>query len=187
VVSDNVALWRRLDQPGHEAVRLVHHAPFWQLSGTAVFGSDDAPCRLEYLVVCDDTWRTRHAQVLGWIGARRVRVDLAVSPGGEWRVGGIIRPEVAGCVDLDLAFSPATNTLPIRRLNLSPGQEADVRAAWLRFPELTLAPLPQTYRRIGERGYRYTADSGAFVADLDVDSAGLVVRYSGLWQREPVG
>ena len=30
-------MWRRLDRPGHEAARLVHHAPFWQLGGTAVF------------------------------------------------------------------------------------------------------------------------------------------------------
>jgi hypothetical protein len=184
-VSDAVAMWRRLDQPGHEAVRLIHHAPFWQLSGTAVFGTDGMPCRLEYLVVCDDAWRTRHAQVLGWIGPRRVRVDLVVSPGGEWRMGGILRPEVAGCLDLDLAFSPATNTLPVRRLSLAVGEKADVRAAWLQFPELTLSPLPQTYHRLAERVYRYTADAGAFVADLELDSAGLVIRYPGLWEREP--
>jgi hypothetical protein len=168
-------------------VRLAHHAPFWQLSGTAVFGADGTPCRLEYLVVCDDAWQTRHAQVLGWIGTRRIRVDLAVGPGGEWRMGGIVRPDVAGCVDLDLAFSPATNTLPIRRLNLSLGQAAEVRAAWLRFPDLTLSTLPQTYQRTAERAYRYTADAGAFVVDLEVDSAGLIVRYPGLWEREPAG
>ena len=64
-------------------------------------------------------------------------------------------PAVAGCVDLDLNFSPSTNLLPIRRLNLSVGQEAAVRAAWLRFPSFILEPLEQLYRRVDATTYRY--------------------------------
>ena len=41
---------------------------------------------------------------------------------------------VDGCRDIDLNFSPSTNVLPIRRLSLDVGDQAAVRAAWLRFP-----------------------------------------------------
>ena len=30
-------LWRRLDQPGHEAARLISQDDKWHLAGTAVF------------------------------------------------------------------------------------------------------------------------------------------------------
>jgi hypothetical protein len=89
---------------------------------------------------------------------------------------------VAGCVDVDLNFSPSTNTLPIRRLQLAVGQTAGVRAAWLRFPSFELEPLEQTYARIAQEVYRYESSGGSFVADVTVDAQGLVIDY-GEWSR----
>ena len=133
--------WRRLDRPGHEAARLVFHAPFWQLTGTAVFADAGVPCRVEYQVTCDSTWHTLAAQLSGWIGARRMLCGISADGRRHWRVDGRAIGEVEGCVDLDLSFSPATNLLPIRRLGLAAGNAASVRAAWLRFPEFRLEPL----------------------------------------------
>jgi hypothetical protein len=93
-------------------------------------------------------------------------------------------PEVEGCLDVDLSFSPITNLLPIRRTELAIGMNVAVRAAWLRFPELLLAPLEQTYERLGEFQYRYESRNGAFVAVLETNEAGLVTHYPGLWQAE---
>jgi hypothetical protein len=173
-----------LDQPGHEAARLVHHAPFWQLGGTAVFAHSGEPCRLEYEVVCDAGWRTLHAKIIGWIGTNQVRAELYTDTARRWIINGQQAPSVAGCVDLDLAFSPSTNTIPIRRLSLNPGERAEVRAAWLSFPELTLEPLIQTYIRTGESSYRYQSSGGEFETDLEVGPAGFVLRYPPLWEGE---
>jgi uncharacterized protein len=126
-------LWRRLDRPGHESARLVRQSAGWCLSGTAVFAHAQQPCRLDYQVICDDGWRTLSGKVEGWFGDQIVGVEIAVGPGCRWRLNGAERPEVAGCTDLDLNFSPSMNLLPIRRLSLGVGQGAEVRAAWLRF------------------------------------------------------
>jgi hypothetical protein len=182
----HTVLWRRLDHPGHDAARLVHHAPFWQLGGTAVFGLEGRPCRLEYQIVCDAAWRTLHGRVNGWLGTDQVKVELYTDTARRWTINGRLAPAVAGCVDLDLAFTPATNTLPIRRLALNPGERAEVRSAWLRFPELTLEPLVQTYTRTGEATYRYEYPAGDFVAELEVGPAGLLLRYPPLWEVEPI-
>lgn len=182
----HTAMWRRLDRPGHEAARLVHHAPFWQLGGTTVFLLD-RPCRLEYQIVCDAAWRTLHGRVSGWYGAETVKVELYTDTARRWIMNGHAAPSVAGCVDLDLSFSPVTNLIPIRRLALNQGERAEVRSAWLGFPELTLEPLVQTYARTGEHTYHYESSDGAFVTDLEVDSAGLIVRYPPLWELEPEG
>ncbi len=183
-LSAHTVLWRRLDLPGHEAARLVHHAPFWQLGGTAVFLEEGKTCRLEYQVVCDAGWRTLHAKVVGWLGTDPVKVEIYTDTARRWIVNGREAPEVAGCVDIDFAFSPSTNTLPIRRLALNRGERAEVRAAWLRVPALVLEPLTQTFARTDELTYRYEALGGEFTADLRVDDAGLVLDYPPLWEAE---
>lgn len=181
-VEHHLAFWRRLDHPGHEAARLVYHDPFWQLGGTAVFRDSGAPCRLEYTIVCDRSWRTLHARVSGWWGTRPVNIHIASSPDLRWRLDGCPCPDVTGCFDIDLSFSPSTNTLPVRRLGLEPGEGADVRAAWLVVPEFTLRPLEQSYRRAGPNTYHYEAKGAGTVTDIEMDEAGLVRRYPGLWE-----
>jgi hypothetical protein len=173
-----------LDQPGHEAARLVRHAPFWQLGGTAVFTHEGHPTRLEYQIVCDAGWRTLHARITGWFGGEPVRVELLYDSRQRWIINGQESPAVAGCLDLDFDFSPATNTIPIRRLALAPGARADVKAAWLRFPGFTLEPLLHSFRRTGERSYHYEAHGGGFASDLEVSDAGFVLRYPPLWAAE---
>ncbi|HET9775842.1 MAG TPA: putative glycolipid-binding domain-containing protein, partial [Gemmatimonadaceae bacterium] len=91
---------------------------------------------------------------------------------------------LAGCEDIDLGFSPATNLLPIRRLALKVGDTAKVRAAWLRYPEITLEVLEQTYTRTAEDVYRYESGGGKFRRDLKVDERGMVLEYPDLWYAE---
>ena len=170
-------LWRWMDRPGHEAARLSGT----MLEGAAAFAHDDAPVGLAYSIVCDASWHTRTATVRGFIGARPV--DVAITAGEIWRLNGEEQPQVAGCIDLDLNFSPVTNLLPIRRLSLEVGEEANVRAAWLRFPSMQLEPLEQTYRRLADDRYRYTSANGAFTAELRVNAEGWVVDYPGAWTR----
>jgi len=184
-VPDSFILWRRLDQPGHEAARLVFHDPYWQLMGTAVFAHDRHPCRVEYLIVCDASWRTLHARVSGWMGSQFAKVELLASPTGQWRRNGQPCSAVAECVDLDLSFSPSTNLIPIRRLGLTPGEQAEAKAAWLQFPGFTLEPLAQLYRRTGETSYHYETLDGSFASELEVNSMGFVTRYPGRWEIEP--
>jgi hypothetical protein len=92
---------------------------------------EEAPCRLDYTIACDDEWRTRAARVTGWIGDRAIESLIHVSDDGLWRLNGQDQPQLAGCTDVDLNFSPSTNLLPVRRLKLTVGQEAPVIAAWL--------------------------------------------------------
>jgi hypothetical protein len=88
-----------------------------------------------------------------------------------------------GLIDVDLGITPATNTLPIRRLDPAIGETVAVTAAWVRFPELTIEPLPQSYTRLAETRYRYASAGGAFVAEIEVDDLGLVKTYEGGWRR----
>jgi uncharacterized protein len=180
----NSVLWRRLDLPGHEIARILLRGDRWELSGTAVFAHERRPCKLDYFVACDSGWRTTSAQVAGVIGDREIDLSVSVDAEQRWYLNGKDCPEVAGCIDIDLGFSPSTNLLPIRRLALGVGEKAEVTAAWLPFPSLVFEILPQMYRREGENTYRYESAGGNFACVLEVNAAAFVTSYPGLWQAE---
>ena len=174
---DETILWERLDAPGHESARLRNRVSELLLDGSAVFQHEGASCRLDYLVVADGRGHTSRGRVTGWLGERAIEIEIAAES-GRWLMNGAPCPEVEGAVDLDLNFSPSTNLLPIRRLALAVGQEAAVRAAWLRFPGFDLKPLEQTYRRLSTSRYRYRSEGG-FEAELLVRPSGFVALYPG--------
>jgi hypothetical protein len=113
-----------------------------------------------------------------------VAIEITVDPARQWWINGAVISAVAGCIDLDLSFSPSTNLLPIRRLHLAVGQTAPVQAAWLRLPHFDLELLDQIYRRERENTYHYESAGGAFVTKLLVNAAGFVMDYPGLWTAE---
>ena len=186
-MTRKVMLWKRLDAPGHDVARLRFQDLFWCLEGTAIFMEDRQICRLDYQVYCDTAWNTLSGRVSGWSGDRSIDVQFAANPNGRWMMNGVDCEAVKGCVDIDLNFTPATNLLPIRRLQLPIGQKASVRSAWLKFPSFTLEILEQTYRRIGPGTYRYGAFDGKFVKELTVDEDGFVNHYPDLWEAEAEG
>ena len=150
-----------------------------------MFGHEGVACSLGYVVGCDAAWRTVSATITGWVGERAIDLEVVVDAARRWSLNGSDSPGVAGCFDIDLAFSPSTNTLPIRRLSLAAGASALVRAAWLTFPDFTLQPLDQVYQRVDPVTYRYESGGGAFRATLRTNPAGLVISYPDLWEAVP--
>jgi hypothetical protein len=186
-MDPNFILWRRLDLPGHDAAGLRQTVGGAELRGMAVFQDEGGPAALRYSVGCDSEWRSTEATVEGWCGARAVAVRIQRSSDGTWTLNGVLCPSVAGCIDLDLGFSPATNLLPLRRLDLAVSQAAEVRSAWLEWPTAELRPLVQRYARRSVADYDYEADlpgQARFVGQLRVEPGGWVLDYAELWQAE---
>lgn len=180
--TDHVVVWRPLAWRGSDQCALWRDAAGWRMEGIALATSaDGVPAQIRYTVHCAPDWTTREARVELRSPAAQRFLDLRVRD-GRWYVNGREVEAVRGCQDVDFGFTPATNTLPIRRLELAVGESRDVIAAWLRYPELTVEPLPQRYTRLDDGRYRYQSSTG-FSAELVVDEAGLVREYPGGWQR----
>lgn len=178
---DDTILWTRNDRPGHEYARLSADEAGWRLSGVALFEHDGLPCNLSYAVRCDRSWVTTEAEVTGRVGPREVDVSLIADAARVWRLNGEICAAVTGAIDVDLNFSPSTNLLPIRRLNLAVRERSEICAAWLRFPGFTLEPLVQSYTRTSEQTYVYESGGGTFVAELQIGKAGWPLSYGNIW------
>ncbi|HLZ21870.1 MAG TPA: putative glycolipid-binding domain-containing protein [Ktedonobacterales bacterium] len=186
--------WRRVDEEGEEEFGLLESdsAPHWILQGLVDFPvDDDKALWVRYLVACDANWQTRRVLLatatnpLKLVDFPDVKplITLTADGMGNWSMNERERPDLQGCLDVDLGCSPSTNTLPIRRLNLGAGESAEVTAAWVRFPDLSVQPLHQRYTRLAPHRYRYESLESSFTADLTVDNDGLVVDYPGGWRR----
>ena len=178
-------VWQRLDVPGHEWAEFVELDSGTRLAGVAVGALDGAPYRVEYEITLDDGGASRAVRVGSWSPVER-DLRLTADGQGRWYLDGSPAPVVhtvgePPALDVDLGFSPVTNTLPIRRLaaDLSPGERREIRVAWVLFPSLEVVEARQTYTRLGDSRWRYA--STGFEAELEVDEDGLVERYENLW------
>ena len=169
-------LWQASDG-GSEVCVLERAGRGRRLRGTVLTHEAKQPIELRYAVTVDSAWATTDVEVLVAFAGADLREVAEL--GTLW--SGSERPsEYRDCVDVDLSFTPATNTLPIRRLALDVGEEAEIHVVWLVWPELDVRPVRQRYARLGKNRYRYTQDD--FQAELVVDDEGLVLDYEGLWR-----
>ncbi|WP_234745583.1 putative glycolipid-binding domain-containing protein [Burkholderia sp. WTPI3] len=163
-----------------EWCRLAESRTCIDLSGSVAGALDGTPFRADYAIVCDANWLTRSVRLNYRFGtAPPVQRDIRCEA-GRWTIDGADAPALEGATDIDLGFSPSTNTLPIRRLGLEVGASTVIRTAWLRFPDFDIVRGEQRYARTAKNVYRY--ESGTYAADIEIDDAGLVTDYDE-WRR----
>jgi uncharacterized protein len=173
-------LWQGVESGALDRCRLEAGPAGLRLSGTVLTAEFGTPLDVRYLVEAGPDGRTRRVELALDGGAVR-RVLLADGAGRWWWEGGPELAEVAGALDVDLTVTPATNTLPIRRLaGLEVGAAADLRMAWVQVPELSVIPSAQRYERLAADRWRFS--TGDFTAELVVDPEGLVLDYGGLFR-----
>jgi len=176
-----IRTWRRLDLPALERFREDERVFRGQVEV-----QEDPPWSVEYWITFAEDWVTRAAEAsVRDAGAVRQLVLLR-EPQGRWFAGDWEIESCRGALDVDLGVTPSTNTSAIRRLGLAVCASAELTAAWVRFPELSVEPLLQRYTRLEERTYLYESlreGRVVFHARLEVDAAGLVERYEKLFER----
>lgn len=163
-----------------ETFTLAAGADGYELAGTTLIMHDDVRVEITFRVDVASHWSTRNATIDIPALARNHRVE--VPEPGTWVIDGERRTDLDGCTDIDLGWTPATNTIPIRRLQLEGRDSATIRAAWLKWSELQFIATDQSYTRIDNTKWRYA--SGNFTADLLVDDHGVVLTYGDppIWQ-----
>jgi hypothetical protein len=153
------------------------------IRGVVIGEGDLRPYGVDYTIVCDAAWTVRELDLATTAGmAFSLRSDGA----GRWtNHDGRHLAEFDGCLDVDLAGTPFTNTLPIRRIDWD-GQLAPVELKVLYVPFDSFVPVlhRQIYACLEPgRRFRYLAADRSFEVELPVDRDGLVMDYPGRFQR----
>lgn len=163
-------------------------------------GIDPLPYRVDYRLEVGADWITRRLDVTAAGDGWSRQLDLRHLGTGNWictvketgrPLGHVFDPpggnmsEVTGALDCDLANSPLTNVMPIRRrgLHQRPGS-ANFVMAWVSVPDLHVHASPQRYEhvRVTNDGsvVRFVSEDRSFTSELELNRDGYVVTYPGL-------
>ncbi len=180
-------MWVPSNGSGLEHLHLVQQAEAILADGLIIGVDDNPPFRARYTIRCDARWRVREVRVEP-LGGGTTRIDLRADGAGYWtNASGDPIPSLDGSVDVDISATPFTNTLPIRRLGLQPGESAELTVAYIAVPAMQLQPMKQRYTCLeltsGGGRYRYEGPLMCFEAVLPVDADGLVIDYPELFAR----
>jgi uncharacterized protein len=182
--------WSPWDTPGLEHLRLTQSGQGILADGMLLAIKDDQPFRARYTIRCDPDWRVREVE-LSLLDSSQAALHLFADAAGRWLdASGSPVSILDGCLDVDISITPFTNTLPIHRLNLEPGQSAQLAVAYFAVPEMEVKRAKQRYTCLSGLSstgglYRYE-DLGlfpGFSAQLPVDAQGLVLDYPELFRR----
>jgi uncharacterized protein len=182
------ACWlHREARSGFEVAYFRGQEDGWAVDGTTAAVEDTQTWIVTYSIRLDAAWVTRSARIMARTAAGLRETLLEVDQTGRWLVDGDPAPHLDGCRDVDLESSAMTNALPVHRLGLAAGRQADAPAAYVRALDLSVDRLEQTYRRIADEGarqrYEYAAPVFDFTSCLVYDESGLVLDYPGVARR----
>jgi uncharacterized protein len=191
--------WRSDDGRGVEGTRLLVGAGGVRALGRMVHAGGDAadpPFTASYRLVADGDGTLKRLAVTSATAGRERHLTLNRTDDGFWLLdtgSGGGRSEFDGAVDVDLAFSPMFNTLPIRRLRLHRGLgDHLLKVVFVALPELTAEVVEQRYRAVSPLGEGDRPEEAvvgfawdAFMADIVVDADAVVTSYPGVASRIP--
>jgi hypothetical protein len=191
--------WRSDDGRGVEGSRILTGPTGLRALGRMVHAGSDAGDPVftaSYRLVAGGDGALRRLAVTTATAARERHLTLNRTEDGFWLLdtgSGGGRSDYDGAVDVDLAFSPMFNTLPIRRLGLHRERGDHVlKVVFVTLPELSAEVVEQRYRTVSPLGEGERPDEAvvgfawdSFAAELVVDPDAVVVSYPGVASRLP--
>ena len=173
IAGAHAVVWVRQDAPGNDACRFADAEGGYLIDGSSTDAKGDV---LPYRIRARGDGTTRRAR----IGAKS-RIFVRRAPDNTWLLNGAPAPAVAGAEDIDLGFTPASLTLPIRRLKLGIGDDAGIMVARLDLETERLTPLHLVFRRTADEEYECLNAATGKTSHLVVDRHGIVQRHTGHW------
>lgn len=182
----HAAEWSTWDAEHHESFTLTWENEAWTATGHV--GRED----VQYVIRLSPTWHVR--QFLLFRDLDDPDLWLALDARHRWgEVNGSYRPELDDCVDIELACTPFTPAVPIRRLGLQGrpvGEAVELPVIDVDVETLAVIPTVVRYERLDVARWRRTPLRTVAGDPLDrstreftVDEYGLVVDEAERFRR----
>lgn len=163
---------------GDELTTITWENEGWTVSGLV------SRARVQYVLRLTAQWQL--SQFLLFRDLDEPDLWLGTDGAGRWgEVNGAHRPELDGCYDLDLACTPFTQTLPVRRLGLDVGEQAHLGVVHVDPETLAVRRVERRYTRLGSHRWRDESIAEATAVEFDVDDHGVPVDHPPGWRRRP--
>ena len=180
-------MWVSLDEQAVEHLRLVTTKEGVSADGLIIHLDQAGSFRLRYRIDCDSAWQARKLELSRLDESANTLVMHSDGKGHWTNNQGESISRLNGCRDIDIHYSPFTNTLAIRRLALRQGETGKIDVAFINVPDMKVSAVQQRYtllKNTPEGGlYRYESLASGFTTELPVDSDGLVIDYPKFFRR----
>ena len=180
-------IWRRIGLDGLEHLTLQEIFGGYLANSVLSVEANLGGVTCEYHFDLDARWRTKSFTLKQHQAGEDRTLLIERIAEANWKVDGLARPDLDGCLELDLAVSPFTNTLAIRQLELAPNEEREMTAVYVRIPQLEVVPARQRYQRLDPneppRRFLYTGLDTQFIEEITVDEYALVESYPRFAER----
>lgn len=176
--------WTAWDGDGIEECSVRWENNGWTVEGL-LHGVD-----VQYVLRLDPTWRVQ--QFMLFRDLPDPDLWLATDGGGRWgEVNGSHRVDLDACTDIDIALTPITESLLVRRIPLHIGHAADLRVALVDVETLSVTPENRRLTRLADRLWRIerpdrqgrVGNGVGTGVDMEVDDLGFVLDLDGTARR----
>jgi hypothetical protein len=137
---------------------------------------------VNYNMLLDNRWRVKGFQLDAIVGARRSHYQYITNGVGQW-YDKEAKQQFSGCYDMDITFTPLTNTLPINRLDWANQPSQQIKVLYVDVMEGQIRIDDQTYTKVNDTLFKFQNDGGRFTALIETDKSGLVTNYPELFVR----
>ncbi len=188
-MKQRTVVWKPLEYQGLEHLTLTEQKHAVLVESVVIGVNEQGAFRLNYRLECDSRYSIRKVNMTLAGGAE---LHLRSDGQGHWfKRDGQLIPALNGCLDVDIAATPFTNTLPIRRVMWHPGQVTAFNVVYVSMPDLSVRVEAQRYTCVEHcedgRLFGFEQLSSGFSALLRVDADGLVIDYPELFSRVESG
>jgi uncharacterized protein len=157
-----------------------------EITSTIIGHYQDKIYKVDYRITTNQNWETTFVEINCRHNNKIQFIKFESDGKGHWISNGKKADQFDGCLDVDIPVTPFTNTLPIRRLNLSKNQSQEIKVIYCDLLEQRINPVHQKYTCLSNTVYHYENIPNDFEATIQVDESGLVVDYPSLFIRTAV-
>jgi hypothetical protein len=176
----NIFVWQGIYHQTLEYLSVQENSG-WTLESTITGVAGGQPVNTRYQIVLDNAWQVQQ------VGIQKINGPsfyLRRLENGWVNKEGVELSNLKECIDVDISFTPCTNTLPIRRLRLTEGASAPIDVVYFDLENWEVRPMKQQYTNKGHGIYQYKNLSGSdFTSEIAVDESGFVIDYPEIWRR----
>lgn len=160
----------------HQVLSLAWENEAWTATGNV--GLE----QVQYVMRISPTWHVR--QLLLFRDMEDPDLWLGTDGHGQWgEMNGAHRPELDGCIDVELTCTPFTHTIPIRRLPLHVGDAAEITVASIDVETLDVQPVHRRYTRLTANRWKLDSLTAETSIEFNVDDFGLVNNFGDRFRR----
>lgn len=176
-------IWNGIENDSREHCLVNSNESGTKVDSVIIGKNESGIYRVEYSLLLDKNWKTLSLTASSIHNNVVQHLEYSSDGNGNWKDRDKPVERLEGCIDIDIPLTPFTNSLPINRLALPVGTEAEVRVVYVDLLAQKISPLSQKYKRTAMDAYLYQNVPNDFEAVIQTDAAGFVLDYPTLFRQ----